>query len=295
MAGLAPDNGPLVNLPDGLPIEGIVDGLRRVAGAVAVVLGGSRAAGRHRPDSDVDLGICYRTGRPLDVAGVRALARRLNDAPDPVVTEIGGWGRWVNGGAWLTIGGRRVDLLYRDLDFMALTIDECLAGGGRPDFWQQPPYGFYPEIYCAEARIWHALWDPEGIVPALKRKVAAYPAALKRRGVNGWLWSAGFTLAGVKQATARGEAYLVAGFLTRAATELIHALYAINETFFMNDKYVYREVAEFAQVPSEFMARVDGVMGGDNSPANLADRVARLEALRDELLALVGDAYTPRF
>ena len=44
-----------------------------------------------------------------------------------------------------------------------------------------------------------------------------------------------------------------------------------------------------------FMARVDAIMGGDNSPADLADRVARAVALREEVLTLVGDTYTPRF
>ena len=117
---------------------------------------------------------------------------------------------------------------------------------------------------------------------------------LKRRGVSGWLWGAGFTLANAKQAPERGEAYLAAGYLTRAATELIQALYALNETYFLNDKHVYRDIAEFRLVPRDFMARVDALMGGDNSPADLRRRVEAAKALHAEVLALAGDLYADR-
>jgi predicted nucleotidyltransferase len=279
----------------GLPLDQIVADLSRVDGMVAVVLGGSWASGRQRPDSDVDLGVCYRAERPLDVRGVRELARRLSDTPDPVVTEIGVWGQWVNGGAWLTIKGQRVDFIYRDVDFMIGAIDEWLAGRGHSDYWQQAPYGFHSQIYCAEARCWYALWDPERIVAALKAKVAVYPSVRKQSGIDGWLWGAGFTLEGVKHTPERGEAYLVAGYLMRAATEMIQVLYALNETYFMNDKYVYRDLAEFNLVPKDFMTRVDALMGGDNSPADLRRRVELAAKLREEVLTLVGDSYTPRF
>jgi len=283
-------------LPEGFDVAPIVADLSKVGGMVAVVLGGSWASGRQRPDSDVDLGLCYRADDPLDVGAVREIARRLNDTPEPVVTDLGIWGQWVNGGAWLTIEGQRVDFLYRDLDFMTATIDDVLTASGRSrsDFWQQAPYGFHPQIYCAEARCWYALWDPEGIVAALKEKVAVYPEVMKRRAVSGWLWGAQFTAANAKRAPERGEAYLVAGYLTRAATELIQALYALNETFYMNDKYVYRDVAEFEIVPRDFMARVDALMNGDGSPADLRRRLDAAQALHAEMLALAGDLYTDR-
>lgn len=243
----------------------------------------------------MDLGLYYRAATPIDVAAVRDVARAVNDTPDPVVTQIGGWGPWVNGGAWLTIGGRRTDFLYRDLDFVAETVEECLAGRGRADYWQQPPYGFHSQIYCAEIRCCVPLHDPEGAIAELKQQVAVYPEAMKRGRVSWGLWSSGFTLDNVKHAPERGEAYLVAGYLTRATTELIHALYALNEIFFMNDKYVYREVAEFAVAPPGVMERVEAIVSGGRSPAALRKRVDDARTLRAEILTLAGDLYTPRF
>lgn len=75
---------------------------------MAVTLGGSRATNTAVEGSDWDFGLYYQ-GR-LDPAGVVALGW-----PGRVFAP-GEWGRIVNGGAWLTIEGTKVDLIYRDLD-----------------------------------------------------------------------------------------------------------------------------------------------------------------------------------
>ncbi|MEU1843426.1 nucleotidyltransferase domain-containing protein [Micromonospora sediminicola] len=59
--------------------QGLVDRLCAVDGVVAVALGGSRARGDHRPDSDWDLGLYYR-GEP-DLAALRAVAASVADGP----------------------------------------------------------------------------------------------------------------------------------------------------------------------------------------------------------------------
>jgi hypothetical protein len=84
---------------------------------VAVALGGSRAAGRERRDSDWDLGIYYR--HSFDADSLRSLGF------EGTVVDPGEWGRLVNGGAWLTIGHERVDLLYRDIDFVTHWTEEA--------------------------------------------------------------------------------------------------------------------------------------------------------------------------
>lgn len=68
-------------------ITRIAHRLQQVDGVVAVALGGSRARGTHRPDSDVDLGLYYR--EPLHTAALRRLATELS-GPAVEVTEPGG-------------------------------------------------------------------------------------------------------------------------------------------------------------------------------------------------------------
>lgn len=87
--------------------EDLVAGrLSDLPGVVAVTLGGSRATGTERPDSDWDFALYYRGGfAPADLRAVGWPGE---------VSEIGGWGGGVfNGGAWLTIEGRRADVHYR--------------------------------------------------------------------------------------------------------------------------------------------------------------------------------------
>ena len=77
---------------------------------MAVVLGGSAAHGEADERSDLDLGIYYRPERPPSIAALRALAQELDDRhPPDSATDFGGWGPWINGGAWLQIRGKRVD------------------------------------------------------------------------------------------------------------------------------------------------------------------------------------------
>jgi predicted nucleotidyltransferase len=95
--------------------------LASLPGVLAVALGGSRAQMTHRQDSDWDFAIYYR-----GQFEPRSLREK---AWEGEVSEVGGWGGGVmNGGAWLTIDGRRVDVHYRDLDEVEHWCSEAEAG-----------------------------------------------------------------------------------------------------------------------------------------------------------------------
>jgi len=96
--------------------------LAALPGVRAVALGGSRASGTARQDSDWDFAVYYR-GTGFDPASLRSLGWPGEIFP------IGGWGGGVfNGGAWLTAGTRRVDVHYRDLDDIDQRIAEAQDG-----------------------------------------------------------------------------------------------------------------------------------------------------------------------
>lgn len=138
--------------------------------------------GEARPDSDVDVGVYYLPDRPPSVAALRRLARELDDRHVPdLVTDFGEWRPWIDGGGWLRIGGRPVDWLYRDLDRVARTIEECRAG--RPTYHYQPghPHGFLSHIYAGEVHHSKVLYDPRGSLTALKA-LTADSSALSRPG-----------------------------------------------------------------------------------------------------------------
>jgi hypothetical protein len=101
-------------------VEFVASKLAAIPGVVAVTLGGSRATNSATAVSDWDFGLYYREG--LDPADVVALGW-----PGRVFAP-GEWGRIVNGGAWLTIDGTRVDLIYRDLDEVLRWTSAAEAG-----------------------------------------------------------------------------------------------------------------------------------------------------------------------
>lgn len=277
-------------------VQNIVDQLTCVEGLQAIVLGGSWASGTQRPDSDIDLGLFYSEDSPLDIPHIRRIALELNDVPNPVVTDLGEWGRWVNGGAWLTIKGQRVDFLYRNIDFVSRIIDDCLKGEIQLDGPQQPPYGFHSYIYRAEVQICKVLYDPYGVILPLKSKVAHYPQALKSRIINGFTWDAEFTLEVAKKPATRGDVYFVAGCLTRLASDLVQVLYALNETYFISDKRIYGDEQTFKLKPDHFSERINRILGDVGCESNkLMTTISDTETLLKEVIALCGDQYTPRF
>jgi len=270
-----------------LLLQQMVHHLKPVHGLRAIVLGGSYASGSQRPDSDIDIGLYYDENWLLDIQQIRSLASQLNDVPTPTVTDLGGWGTWVNGGAWLTIGGQRVDLLYRNIDFVSSTIDDCNAGNVRSDYCQQPAYGFHSFMYCTEIAICRPLYDPDQVIERLKAKVAQYSPHLKQAIIKNFLWSARFTLDNTYKPASRGEVYLVTGCLARTIHCLVQVLYALNETYYLSEKKLEADLGSFSIRPDHFLERVYTLLGATGTTrAQLQESLAQTEALYNELATL---------
>ena len=275
----------------------LVDSLARRLGAIpgvaAVALGGSYARGFAKPDSDIDLGVFYSEAAPFELAAVRALAVQVNDAPDPVVTGFYVWGPWVNGGAWLTIGGQRVDFLWRSLEHEQRVIADAEAGRFELHWGQQPPFGFFGPTYLGELAICQPLSDPEGRLAALKRAVAVYPEALRRAVVQAYLWQAEFALESfAPKYAARGDALGTAGCLARVAHQLVLVLFALNRRWLLSDKTALAEIAAFPEKPRAFPERIGALLARlGETPAQLAAAVAAEAELVGEVRALAGALY----
>ncbi len=268
-------------------LEQIVEHLQNVQGLKAIVLGGSYATGSQQANSDIDIGLYYYEQQPLDIADIRAIASTLNDTRNPVITGPGGWGPWVNGGAWLTIQGQRVDLLYRNIDFVASTIADCNAGIIRSDYWQQPAYGFHSFMYCTEITINQPLYDPDHIIEQLKVNVEHYSPQLKRAILKDFLWRARFTLDNTYKAAARGEVYIVTGCLARAIHCLVQVLYALNETYYISEKKLARDVRTFHIQPENFLKRIETILGTTGTTGiQLMESLAKTEMLYNEITSL---------
>lgn len=278
-------------------VASLVERLGAINGMKAVVLGGSHARGCATPESDIDLGLFYSDASPFSIQQVRELAEAVNDTANPVVTDFYGWGRWVNGGAWLTIGGQRVDFIYRSLEHVERVIDEAEAGLYELDYQQQPPFGFFSATYLGEVAICAPLSDPEHRIEWLKQRVVTYPEALRHSIVQDFLWQAEFNLAAfASKFAARADAYGTASCLTRVVNQLSQALFALNRQYPVNDKTALAEIAVFTNAPREFSIRVQQTLAhlGDSSE-QLVAAVDCVSQLFRETVALTDGIYQPRF
>ena len=268
-------------------IDDLVGRLATVPGITAVVLGGSRARGSALPDSDLDLGLLYRDAAPIDLAALQTVIEEVNDTLDIVPTPIGGWGPWVNGGAWLRIDGHPVDLLYRSIDRYEATIENAERGFAEHDYLQQPPYGFQSTIYLGEIDTCSPLHDPTDEVPTLKSRVRPYPAALQANLIAGYHWGATFTMQNAVKPAGRGDVFASVGCLSRAAAFLVQTLLAYAELYPVSDKGALDRLALVNATYADLCSRMSAcLLVGDAH--QLPDAVASMGEICSEIGKVVG-------
>jgi predicted nucleotidyltransferase len=269
-------------------IERVCDAVARVPSVLAVVLGGSRARGWHNDRSDIDIGLYYRGN--LDLGALAAVARSLDDAHrEDLASGFGDWGPWVNGGAWMTVAGTPVDLIYRDLDRVDRVIEEVHRGAFEIAYHYGHPLGYVSIFYAGELAVSQPLHDPQGLVAARKARLTPYPEALRRETIRRFLDEAEFTRAMAKKGAHAGDAAYVAGAGFRIVACLCHVLFALNREWLTNEKGAVARAACFPHRPQGFADRVETLfadLGGD--PVALEASAVSLDQLVDDTRALAA-------
>ncbi|AKJ13837.1 DNA polymerase subunit beta [Streptomyces incarnatus] len=238
--------------PDPLFLDAVADRLAALPTVRAVALGGSRAQGTHRDDSDWDLAVYYRG--PFDPDDLRALGW------EGEVSEIGGWGGGVfNGGAWLTVDGRRVDVHYRDLDVVEHELAEAAEGRFRVEPLLFHLAGIPTYLVVAELAVNRVL---RGTLP----RPAGYPARLRDTAAERWHGTARATLAYAKANHApHGRLTETAGAIATAAAQAAHGVLAARGEWVTNEKRLLERaglrgidavVAELRAAPETLVAAV---------------------------------------
>ncbi len=215
------------------------------------MLGGSRARGEHSPDSDYDVGLYYRP--PLDTDALLSLARGVS-GPRAAVAQPGEWGPWVDGGAWLHIGGAPVDWIYRDIDRVDASWEK--AQRGEFEFHAQVghPLGVPDFAYAGEVALGVVLNDPSGRLGELHRQTEHYPSALADALVER-LWEADFLLAGLRKSCHRADEVWTAGCLFRIVMLCVHAIHGRAGRWLINEKGAVAATERLTPAPANFAER----------------------------------------
>jgi len=234
----------------------LVRALGGVPGIRAIVLGGSRARGEATAQSDYDIGLYYEADNPIDTGRLAKAAMLLPGAASSSVTAIGDWGPWINGGAWLTVDGRRVDLLYRELGKLRGVIEACRAGRIERVYQPGHPHAFVSAIYMGEVALARVLWDPDQVMAPLKRQCTPYPPALAEALIRSFLWEARFAIENALHGRGRDDPAYVAGCGFRCVACLNQSLFALNGVYLLNEKGATQAVEKLSRHPADFAARV---------------------------------------
>ena len=234
----------------------VVPELAEVGGVEAIALGGSRARGTANASSDYDIGLYFSSTRPLDTDRLLQAVRTLVDNPDAAaVTPVGGWGPWIVGGAWLAVDGRKVDLLYRNLDEVGRVIDACRSGEITMDYQPGHPHGFCSAIWMGEVALCQPLHDPRAALTALKARTSPYPKLLGEALIRRFRWEVSFAIDNAEIALARGGQTHVAGCAYRALACTAQVLFALNARYLINEKGALQEAATFVRTIPDLAAR----------------------------------------
>jgi predicted nucleotidyltransferase len=257
-------------------LRSMSDELTAVRGVRAVALGGSRARGTHRPDSDIDLGLYVDAD--VDRVGIARVASGWTGA-SVEVAERGGWGPWVDGGAWLIVDGVPVDLIFRDAERVA---EQCArAARGEFAFHAQPghPLGFLDVAYAGEVATSVPLRDPEGVLSGLARSVTPYPQALRDAFLAN-LWQVDFLLNAALKGAKSGDVAYVSLCGTTTTMLTAHAWHAAAGNWVTNEKGLVTNVARLPIATGGFSAAAARALGNlGTSPAELHATIERLREL----------------
>jgi hypothetical protein len=234
--------------------------LAAVPGIVAVVLGGSRASGASHSASDTDIGLFFRERAGLDVGALLKAVKGLVDEPEAAtVTEVGGWGPWIVGGGWLTIAGKKVDLLYRPIERVEKVIEDCRDGRITIDYQPGHPHGFSSAIWMGEVALCRPLRDPQGLIAGLKALALPYPEKLGVTLIRRFQWEALFSIENAETAMPRGDETYIAGCAFRSLSCVAQVLFALNRRYLINEKCALETAARLTLTIPDLNERATSV------------------------------------
>ncbi|MDR0270097.1 hypothetical protein [Paenibacillus sp.] len=149
-----------------------------------------------------------------------------------------------------------VDFLFLDQNKVSQVIEQCVKGDITIDYQPGHPHGFVNSIYLAEIALCKVLWDPSGVVGKLKSKAIPFSPVFQTAIIQKFYWEANFSLENGYKGIYKKDVSYITGCCFRSVSCLNQVLFAINETYLMNEKGATSIADSFSMVPSKYSHRI---------------------------------------
>jgi hypothetical protein len=248
-------------------VADLVESLMNATGVVAVARAAGATADTEPAPGEPPYLVYYRGS--LEAGEIRGLGF------EGEVSEPGAWGRLLNGGASLEVEGRRVELLYRDLEIVEHWVAEASEGRYERDEVEgwvagMPTYLLAGELATAEA-LAGELPRPE------------FPDALRESAPEDWGRVATRALEVAEGLAARSDVAACTGLLAKAAIAAAQARLAARGEWALSEAGIVRRAG---------LGRAESIIAatGDRPP-DLERAVSRM---RVALGVAGGSPVTPQ-
>jgi hypothetical protein len=206
-------------------VADLIEGLMNATGVVAVARAAGATAGAERARGEPPYLVYYRGA--LEAGEIRGLRF------EGEVSEPGAWGRFLNGGASLEVEGRRVELLYRDLEVVEHWVAEASDGRYERDEVEGWVAGMPTYVLAGELATAKAL---EGELPRPE-----FPDALRDSAPEDWGRVAFRALEVAESLAAGSDVAACAGLLAKAAIAAAQARLAAQGEWALSEAGIVRQ------------------------------------------------------
>ena len=163
------------------------------------------------------------------------------------------------GGGWLTIAGKKADLLYRPIESVEGVIRNCREGHVSVDYQPGHPHGFCSAIWMGEVALCRPLSDTQGAIAGLKAMTVPYPDGLREALIRRFQWETLFSIENAHTAVPRGDQTYIAGCAFRSLACAAQVLFALNRLYLINEKGALGAAARLPLTVDNLAERVKGV------------------------------------
>lgn len=270
------------------------DALVGMTGIVGLALGGSRAYGTARDDSDIDIGLFFDITNSRQLINIYNAISLLDDRNTKGASGASELGSMSDVGRWV-INGQDVDILLRDINKVKKAISDCLVGKVEILHDANRLRGISNAVYAGEVCYNIDIYDPFGTLAEMRELTNPYPEKLAGSLINKFSRDSAISLGAALPAAHRGEYIYVYGYIHRAATSLNEILFAAEGRYLINEKNSVEVAATFPIAPRQYSERMANTFNLLTiQPKDMVAAIDVLNELREDVMSSVTRSFGNR-